>query len=121
MSRRATAAKITAPKITAANTLRDWPLLAALAICLVAAALRIPPLRDSLWLDELHTAWCAIGPLDEVAERAAMGNQSPVFYWLEWLLIEILGASESTLRLIFLARSAPPSWSVSSSRTRRVC
>jgi len=86
-------------RAAAAKTLRDRPLLAAFGICLVAAALRIPPLRDSLWLDELHTAWSALGPLNEVARRAAIGNQGPLFYWLEWLQTVIFGESELALRL----------------------
>src|SRR4051794_14964681 len=77
----------------------DWPLVTAVGIGVVALALRIPPLGDSLWLDELHTAWCAIGPLDEVASRAALGNQSPVFFGLEWLLVGVVGESEVALRL----------------------
>ncbi len=81
------------------KSLTDWLLLTVIGISLVGLALRIAPLSESLWLDELHTAWCAIGPLDEVAPRAALGNQSPLFYWLEWLLIGVLGESELTLRL----------------------
>ncbi len=81
------------------KSLTDWPLLTAIGISLVGLALRIAPLGESLWLDELHTAWCAVGPLDEVASRAALGNQSPVFYWLQWLLIGVLGENELTLRL----------------------
>ncbi|MBW8885306.1 MAG: hypothetical protein JF612_11170, partial [Planctomycetia bacterium] len=80
----------------------DWPFLAAVGISLVGAALRIQPLGESLWLDELHTAWCAVGPLDEVAQRAAMGNQGPLFYWLEWLTLRLLGPNELSLRLISL-------------------
>jgi len=76
--------------------------LAAVGISLVGAALRIQPLGESLWLDELHTAWCAVGPLDEVAQRAAMGNQGPLFYWLEWLTLRLLGPNELSLRLISL-------------------
>jgi hypothetical protein len=82
--------------------LTDWPFLAAVGISLFAAALRIHPLGESLWLDELHTAWCAVGPLDEVARRAAMGNQGPLFFWLEWLALGILGPSELSLRLVSL-------------------
>src|SRR5206468_6541242 len=89
--------------------LSDWALWAAISISLVAAALRIPPLRESLWLDELHTAWCAVGPLDEVARRAAIGNQGPLFFWLEWLFLGILGPSELSLRLMsFVSGSLLP-------------
>src|SRR4029078_9783321 len=82
--------------------LPNCPLIAAIAISLVAAALRIQPLGESLWLDELHTAWCAVGPLDEVAQRAASGNQAPLFFWLEWFLFGVLGPAEISLRLMSL-------------------
>jgi hypothetical protein len=68
-------------------------------ITCASAAIRLWQARESLWLDELHTAWCATGPLIEVAPRAAIGNQSPLFFWLEWLLVQLLGPSELTLRL----------------------
>ena len=84
----------------------DWSLLAALGSCVVATVLRIMPLGESLWLDELHTAWCAVGQLDEVAQRAAIGNQSPVFYWMEWALFGILGEAEFSLRFISLLAGA---------------
>src|SRR5438093_12902502 len=90
----------------AIKSLIDWPLLSAIGISLVAAALRIPPLGESLWLDELHTAWCAVGPLDEVVRRAAIGNQGPLFFWLEWLALGILGPSELSLRLTSLVRGS---------------
>ena len=75
------------------------PALAALALITVAgAALRLLQAQESLWLDELHTAWCASGSLGEVAERATAGNQSPLFFWGEWLLFR-LGQNEIMLRL----------------------
>src|SRR5262245_22942566 len=83
--------------VTAANS--RWPLVAASTLTLFAAALRLWHARESLWLDELHTAWCALGSLDEVVPRAAIGNQSPLFFWIEWLLVRIFGPSELMLRL----------------------
>jgi len=77
---------------------RYW-LAAALVVSLAAAVLRIWPIRESLWIDELHTAWCAVGALDEVASRAAIGNQSPLYFWFQWLLVRVLGPSELALRL----------------------
>ncbi|HMC11284.1 MAG TPA: glycosyltransferase family 39 protein, partial [Pirellulaceae bacterium] len=71
----------------------------AIVLCLFGAGLRLWQVRESLWLDELHTAWCAVGTLGEVAPRAAIGNQSPLFFWLEWLLLNVLGPSELSLRL----------------------
>jgi mannosyltransferase len=69
------------------------------AIVALAAALRLWQARESLWLDELHTAWCALGTPGQVTPRAMAGNQSPLFFWLEWLLVRALGASELVLRL----------------------
>lgn len=67
-------------------------------VALVGAGLRLSQTGESLWLDELHTAWCALAPLGEVAARAADGNQGPLFFWLEWGLVRLLGASELALR-----------------------
>src|SRR3954468_4587233 len=76
-----------------------WPLAAAILMAIVAAMMRIWQARESLWLDELHTAWCAAGGLGEVVQRASSGNQSPLFFWFEWLLVRVLGPSELSLRL----------------------
>src|ERR1043166_8869498 len=89
--------------------LSDWPVQGAIGITIIAAALRIQPLGESLWLDELHTAWCAVGSLDEVWQRAAIGNQAPLFFWLEWLLFGVVGPSELSLRVAsFLSGSLLP-------------
>src|SRR5438309_3261742 len=80
-----------------------WPLIAAAGLVVLAATLRLTNIRESLWLDELHTAWCAVGPLQEVAQRAAIGNQSPLFFWWEWLIVQVLGPSELSLRLTSFA------------------
>lgn len=79
------------------------PLVVLAVLVLLGAALRVWRARESLWLDELHTAWCALGPLSEVVPRATIGNQSPLFFWLEWLLVQILGPSELAVRLPSLA------------------
>jgi mannosyltransferase len=80
-----------------------WHLAAAIGISLLAAGLRLCHVRESLWLDELHTAWCAVGPLAEVAQRGAIGNQGPLFFWLEWLMLRLFGPSELALRLLSIA------------------
>jgi hypothetical protein len=82
-----------------ANDNRPWQLVLLGLLTLLGCAFRVWQTRESLWLDELHTAWCATGSLAEVAERAAIGNQSPLFFWLEWALVRLLGPSELTLRL----------------------
>ena len=75
------------------------PLAALTAIVLLGAAMRCWQARESLWLDELHTAWCATGPLAEVAPRATIGNQSPLFFWLSWFVVQPFGPGELTVRL----------------------
>src|SRR5688500_20002269 len=74
-------------------------LTAIVAIIGLGAVLRLWQARESLWLDELHTAWCALGTPSQITPRAMAGNQSPLFFWLEWLLVRALGASELVLRL----------------------
>jgi len=55
---------------------------------------------DSLWLDELHTAWAVDGHLPKVAGRAADGNQNPLFFWLTWIVAQLFGRGHLALRLI---------------------
>jgi mannosyltransferase len=75
------------------------------AIVLVAIYVRQIPLRDSLWVDELHTAWVVNGQLDDVAHRAMMGNQPPLPYWVLWAYVQLAGVSELSLRLPSLVAS----------------
>lgn len=65
----------------------------------LAAVLRLWQINESLWVDELHTSWCVQGSFWQVAERAAAGNQSPVYFYLVWGVTRLLGESEITLRL----------------------
>jgi mannosyltransferase len=69
-------------------------------ILLIAAVVRLAQFDDSLWLDELHTAWTiqAGSPSDFVA-RAAMGNTSPLYFVLPWSTTALLGMHEFALRL----------------------
>jgi hypothetical protein len=76
-----------------------WSLLLLGLFLLIGAVLRGWQAGDCLWVDELHSAWVTHGSLAEVAPRAAIGNQSPLFFWLQWLVVNTLGASEFTLRL----------------------
>jgi hypothetical protein len=86
------------PLFVARKSAWSWAVLGLIA--LAGSALRAWQIRESLWLDELHTAWCAMGSLADVAPRAAIGNQSPLFYWFEWLLVRLLGPDEVALRLV---------------------
>lgn len=73
-----------------------WQLLPILAF---GVALRFWQINESLWLDELHTAWVVSGSLGEIVERSQIGNQSPVYFYLPWASTSLLGMSEWALRL----------------------
>ena len=81
----------------------SWWWWAVVVVALVGAVGRIWQTRESFWVDELHTAWCVAGSLADVAERAAIGNQSPLFFWVEWLMVRWLRPSEFSLRLLSVA------------------
>ncbi|WP_425614555.1 hypothetical protein NA78x_004426 [Anatilimnocola sp. NA78] len=70
-----------------------------IAAVIVGAALRWYQAGESLWVDELHTSWSVSGSLGEVYERAAVGNQSPLYFWLAWLFYFVPGPPEIALRL----------------------
>jgi hypothetical protein len=72
-------------------------LLLALILAL-AATLRTVQWRESLWLDELHTAWVVAGGAGDVCSRAAVGNQSPLYFFLVWGVTKIAGLSEPAVR-----------------------
>ena len=57
---------------------------------------------DPMWLDELHTSWVVAGELGDVYQRAQIGNQTPLFFWLTWATATIFGETELSLRLISL-------------------
>ena len=72
-----------------------------LPILLVAAfGIRVQLAKQPLWIDELHTAWVIDGDWSEVAHRARLGNQSPLFFYFEKAMVEVLGFSPLTLRSI---------------------
>ncbi len=71
----------------------------------LAIVLRWRAVQESLWIDELHTAWVATGPWHELYRRAAIGNQTVVFFGIEWWLIRALGAQDWVLRLPSLIAS----------------
>ena len=76
----------------------EWGVL--MVILLFGIWLRARTLSESLWIDELHTAWAAGGNLFEVVPRASLGNQSPLYPWLVWITTRLLGTSETTVRLV---------------------
>ncbi|MDZ4849008.1 MAG: hypothetical protein SGI77_06920 [Pirellulaceae bacterium] len=53
-------------------------------LLVLLCALAISPLlsiRESLWIDELHSAWTISGEWSEIEPRAASGNQSPLYFY----------------------------------------
>jgi uncharacterized membrane protein len=70
-----------------------------LAIVGVGTVARLWQIHESLWLDELHTSWVVSATFDEIAPRARIGNQSPVYFYLVRLSTLVLGENELALRL----------------------
>jgi mannosyltransferase len=68
-------------------------------ILLLAAGLRLVQVRESLWLDELHTAWTVGDGWQEIWWRAEFGNQSPLYFYGVALTTWAGGLDELTLRL----------------------
>ena len=68
-------------------------------IVLASLALRLATIRESLWVDELHSAWVVAGDSDQIAARAALGNQTPWYFWGLWFCQQWVGDSAWGLRL----------------------
>lgn len=64
-----------------------------LAIASAGTAARLWQINESLWLDELHTSWVISGAYDEIAPRARLGNQSPLYFYVARLSTFALGDS----------------------------
>lgn len=69
------------------------------SLAMVAVALRLPAISESLWVDELHTAWVVSDAIQDVPQRAAMGNQASLYFYLVWLGTQLTGLHEWSLRL----------------------
>ncbi len=72
---------------------------------MLAFVIRVQLAQQPLWIDELHTAWVVDGDWSEVAQRARLGNQSPLFFYFEKAMVSWLGFSPLTLRTIPLIAS----------------
>lgn len=77
--------------------IRDFFLIALLT--LVALAMRLAQVHESLWLDELHTSWVVADAAALIPHRSMIGNQPPTYFYLVWAVVRTLGASELALRL----------------------
>jgi uncharacterized membrane protein len=66
----------------------------------VVLLLWLPPLRSSLWLDETGTYWTIKDGWHHLLQRALLiQGQSPFYYLIAWLSLEVGGHSEIVLRL----------------------
>lgn len=72
--------------------------LLVLAAIVAGVVLRVVALAEPLWLDEMHTSWCVVDSFASVANRAMMGNQSPLFFWIDYVAFHTLGGNEFALR-----------------------
>lgn len=95
------------PHVYSSRMKWNYLALGLLAVLIVlTTAWRVQQARESLWIDELHSAWCAGGELREVAPRAASGNQSPLYFWLLWGQSRLVAPSEIALRAPSLLANA---------------
>lgn len=76
-------------------------------VLLIAAAVfvRSWQMTDSLWVDELHTSWVVTDGFSELANRAALGNQPPLYFAIVRLSVLLFGESELALRAPSLGAS----------------
>ena len=71
-------------------------------ITLLGLAIRAYTLDSSLWLDELHTSWTVGASANQLADRAALGNNSPGYFWIVRTVVQTWGHEEWTLRVVSL-------------------
>ena len=76
-----------------------FTLLISLAVVSIAIFLRLPSCYESLWLDELHSAWIIADDIGSVYQRSIIGHQSPCYYFQLWVWKQVVGDSELILRL----------------------
>ena len=69
-----------------------------LVVIAVGLALRSWNLQESLWVDELHTSWAIRGEGLAWINRAAWGNQPPLYFGLTKIWCAFCGESEASLR-----------------------
>lgn len=62
--------------------------------------LRCYALQESLWLDELHTAWAVSADGSELGKRARLGNNGQLYFILVGMITNSFGMREWTLRLL---------------------
>lgn len=74
-----------------------WPIL--IVVVLLGSWLRQGLWSEPLWIDELHTSWCALGDWSQLTERTAAGNQSPLYFGGQKILGSMVQDFGPSLRL----------------------
>ncbi len=69
---------------------------------LLAIFYRLPTISESLWIDELHTAWTVAGPFSDIPSRAAAGNNGSLYFYAVYFVQCLFGPSEFSLRALSL-------------------
>src|SRR5688572_10252532 len=73
--------------------------------------IRLVGFDQSLWLDEFATLWTIEGTLTDTWRRAIeFQGQTPLYYVISWVFLQVAGESEATLRLpslVFVAATVP--------------
>ncbi|TWU00809.1 hypothetical protein [Stieleria varia] len=67
---------------------------------------RLPSCSESFWIDELHSAWTVADGLGDVAPRARIGNQTPLYFQALWLWRALVGDGELPMRMSSVLLSA---------------
>lgn len=98
-------------------------LVAALIVFIVAVSARLSSCYESLWVDELHSAWCVWDSLGDVAPRASIGHQSPFYFYGLWFWRCLVGDGELALRMssVLAVAAAASVTTFSVSRWTRSC
>ncbi len=103
---------IASPKPARRSTI--WPLLALLALLLLAFALRVYRLpAQSLWYDEGVSWYLTRMSLPALTVWTANDIQPPLYYYLLWLWVRLAGTSEYALRfpsVFFGVLTLPSLW-----------
>ena len=68
-------------------------------VTLLGGWLRIFFISEPLWIDELHTGWVVAGETSSVFHRCAIGNQTPIYFFLVHFIGLLTGISELSLRI----------------------
>jgi mannosyltransferase len=64
---------------------------------LIALFWGLRTLNQPLWLDELHSSWVISDGWQDLSQRASLGNQSPLYFWILKFWVWTVGAEPAWL------------------------